>query len=144
MAKTKKNCPGCGEEIEIVTKESNQIEIPVENNSQQLQVIQKQIEELKTIKEEVKEEKEPPKTQSPSDDAFYDCANGNCDIGLHKNPNYTKRPNQQCKNCNRLNKKKACKNCGNTDPEEFEEKNDEELEEMNIPLPNEVEHEHTQ
>jgi len=75
------------------------------------------------------------KTISPSDKPFFVCANGNCDEGVHRNDNYSKKPNKKCKNCDSLNGDKKCTNCGNKDEEEFDELEDEELTELGIPMP---------
>lgn len=87
-------------------------------------------------------EKEVTKVVSPSDEPYFACKNGNCDIGMHKNPNYTIKPNKKCKNCDTLNGKKKCKNCGNSDIEEFDELDDSELEDLKIPMPEAHEHDH--
>ncbi len=66
---------------------------------------------------------------------FFVCANGNCDIGVHRNENYSEKPNKKCKNCDSLNGEKKCTNCGNKDEEEFDELEDNELTELGIPMP---------
>jgi hypothetical protein len=90
---------------------------------------------------EKKPEPEPtpePIIVSPSDVPFFPCKDGNCGE-IHENPNYSKAPNKKCKNCDTLNGIKKCKNCKNSDPEEFDELDNEELIEMGIPIPNEHE-----
>jgi len=74
-------------------------------------------------------------TVSPSDEPYYACKNGNCDKGLHKNPNYSKKPKEKCENCGTSNGIKKCKNCGNIDPEEFETLDEDKLNELGIPEP---------
>jgi len=79
--------------------------------------------------------KEVTKTISPSDKPFFICANGNCDEGVHRNENYSKKPNKKCKNCDSLNGEKKCTNCGNKNEDEFDDLDDEELKELGIPMP---------
>jgi len=93
----------------------------------------------------IQEEKPPKveiKTVQPQDEPFFACKNGNCGEGVHRNENYSKKPNKKCKNCDSLNGNKKCKNCGNTDVEEFDELDDEELKELGIPIPPESEESH--
>lgn len=80
-------------------------------------------------------EKEVIKTVNSPDEPFFVCKNGNCGEGVHRNENYSKKPNKKCKNCDSLNGNKKCKNCGNVDVEEFDELDDEDLTELGIPMP---------
>jgi len=100
---------------------------------------------LETIKKEPEKSESEIKieTVAPKDEPFFECKNGNCGEGLHRNKNYSKAPNQKCKNCDSLNGSTKCKNCGNKDPEEFEELEIDELKELGIPIPEIKEHEHT-
>lgn len=134
------SCPHCKKEhtasfdldkLDIKTPTSPLINAVATGNPQQL------LEPKEIIKEVEKITK-----VSPSDEPFFSCANGNCSKGLHKNPNYSKAPNKKCKNCDSLNGNKKCKNCGNSDEEEFEELDNNELENLGIPLPEEKEHDH--
>lgn len=72
----------------------------------------------------------------------FTCKNGNCDVGIHKNPNYHTRPKGKCTNCGQFNKKKegSCPWCRGK--ETIEEINDEELDDLGIPKPTEEEHNH--
>ena len=90
---------------------------------------------------EVKEvEKIVEKTKPPADQPFYKCKN--CG-DKHKNPNYSKKPNKQCPNCGSLNGEKNCKNCNKaTDADDWTELTDEELEELEIPFPEENHNNH--
>jgi len=124
------DCPNCKEPVTIdIDKLEVKSPKQLENASADGQ---KQI-----LEEKPKEpEKEIEiKTISPSDKPFFVCANGNCDIGVHRNENYSKRPNKKCKNCDSLNGEKKCTNCGNKDEDEFDDLDDEELKELGIPLP---------
>lgn len=131
------DCPHCKKDVEI---DIDKLEVtqpkPIENASTTAQQTQQ------IVKPEIPEPKIEIKTVAPSDEPFYQCKNGECGKGVHKNPNYSKAPNKKCKNCDSLNGKKACKNCGNTDEEEFDELSAEELEDLKIPLPEIHEHEH--
>lgn len=87
--------------------------------------------EIKTV-EKIKE-------VVPSHIPNYKCKNGDCGQ-VHKNPNYKRAPKAKCVNCGQFtaDPDTKCQWCSNT---EFEEINEEELENMNIPLPTH-EHEH--
>ncbi len=70
----------------------------------------------------------------------YECPNGDCDVGVHKNKNYKKRPKGKCENCGQFTKheKGVCPWCkGN----EIEEVNPEDLDELGIMAPQIDEHE---
>lgn len=73
------------------------------------------------------------------------CKNGNCDVGIHKNPNYKKRPKGKCKNCGQFSAHKEgdCPWCIDEDKKrgEIEELEEEELDDLGIPRPPEIEHE---
>ncbi len=129
-------CPGC-KKSHKVEFDLDKLDIPP-TPAQNTQATGQQT--IQEVKSEIKEvEKIVEKTVTPSDEPFFACANGNCGDGVHRNENYKTKPNKKCKNCDSLNGKKKCKNCGNTDEEEFDELDDEELKELNIPLPNEEE-----
>lgn len=100
------------------------------SNQQTIQEIKPEIKEVEVIK-----------TVAPSDAPYFTCTGNNCNE-LHKNTNYTRKPNKKCKNCDKLNSAKQCTNCKNSDPEEFEELDDDELKDLGIPLPPEDEDGH--
>jgi len=79
------------------------------------------------------------KTVAARDQPFYRCKKCN---DKHKNENYKVRPNLRCPNCGTLNGEKSCKTCAKkTDPEDWEELDDETLDELEIPKP-EASHTH--
>ena len=131
------NCPTC--------KKDHEVELDIENLTldkvTKPKIENSQVSGLQTeqiIKPEIKEiEKIVEKVKIPSDQPFYECKD--CDA-LHKNKNYSVRPNKKCSNCDSLNgpKNKGCKNCGNT---EFEELDEEQLDNLGVPKPEEHEHE---
>ena len=136
---TKEDCPHCKKSFES-SHDMDNIE-PAINKGQIKEVQSTTNQVLETVEPKIIE-KEVIKAVSPADEPFYTCKNGNCDVGMHKNPNYSKKPNKKCKNCDSLNGSKKCKNCGNSDKEEFEDIDDEDLESLGIPMPVEQEHNH--
>lgn len=131
------DCPHCKEKVSfdfdnIEMKQPKTLENSSADAPQQL--LEKPIEKSEP---EIKIE-----TVAPKDEPFFECKNGNCGEGLHRNKNYSKAPNQKCKNCDSLNGSTKCKNCGNKDPEEFEELEIDELKELGIPIPEPLEHSH--
>jgi len=70
----------------------------------------------------------------------YECPNGDCDIGVHKNTNYKNKPKGKCTNCGQFTKhdKGTCPWCKGT---EIDELDDEELTELGIINPIMDEHE---
>lgn len=133
------NCPHCKEKVKLdldkldggIQKAQNS---DIENVTQTQSTIQQQKPQDPEIKEVIK-------TVTPQDEPFFVCKNGNCGDGVHRNENYSKKPNKKCKNCDSLNGNKKCKNCGNIDEEEFDELEDEDLKELGIPMPGIDEHE---
>lgn len=129
-------CPGCKHKFDKTTDLSDLKNVPVtkiENKAK----IKEVIEEGQTS-QIIEKEKIVEKVKIPSDQPFYECKD--CD-SLHKNKNYSVRPNKKCNNCDSLNgpKNKGCKNCGNT---EFEELDEDQLDDLGVPKPEEHEHEH--
>ena len=128
-------CPGCKKEF---TKETDLDKLdnaePIKSNKSTLtgsqQILEKPIEKEPEIKIETVIEDFKPN---------YECPDGDCDIGVHKNKNYSKKAKGKCKNCDQFTKhaKGTCPWCKGTDLEELEE---DELEELGITDPTE-EHE---
>lgn len=133
------DCPGCKKEITLDTETldiSKLKDSQVKNvaaTTQQTQVLEKPEEKPKpeTKIETVIEDFKPN----------YECPNGNCDIGVHKNKNFKKRPKGKCTNCNQFTKhdKGTCPWCKST---ELETLDPEELDELGIDIPTEQEHDH--
>ncbi len=96
-----------------------------------------QVLEQKPIESEIKIE---TKTVIEDFKPNYECPDGNCDIGVHKNKNYKKKPKGKCTNCGQFTKhdKGTCPWCKGTELEELEEG---ELEDLGITDPLIVEHE---
>lgn len=70
----------------------------------------------------------------------YECPDGNCDIKVHKNKNYLKRPKGKCSNCDQLTKqeKGQCPWCKKDDT--IEEIDEETLSDLGISIPQIVDH----
>ena len=70
----------------------------------------------------------------------YECPNGDCDIGVHKNTNYKKMVKGKCSNCDQFTKhnKGVCPWCKKNDT--IEEIDQEELQDLGIVKPEIVEH----
>jgi len=135
---TKETCPGCKKEFES-SHELENLEPKINKGTiKELtsgdQVIQ-QIEKPKDP--EVKIE---TKTVIEDFKPNYECPNGDCDIGVHKNTNYKKKPKGKCTNCGQFTKhdKGTCPWCKGTELEELDE---DELNELGIVDPVIDEHE---
>ena len=72
----------------------------------------------------------------------YECPDGNCDVGVHKNKNYKQKPKGKCTNCDQFAKHKngVCPWCKKSDT--IEELDPEDLDDLGIVSPPEVEHLH--
>ena len=93
------------------------------------------------IKEPKVIEKEVIKTVIEDFKPNYECPDGNCDIGVHKNKNFKKRPKGKCSNCDQFTKhdKGTCPWCKK---DEIEALDPEELDNLDFPNPPETEIEH--
>ncbi len=129
------DCPHCKKGITLDLDKLETIEMPkaadnptIQNNTNQVlekpEIIEKEV--IKTVIEDFK----------PN----YECPDGNCDIGVHKNKNYKKKPKGKCTNCGQFTKhdKGTCPWCKGTELEELDE---DELEELGITDPVIDEHE---
>ncbi len=132
-------CPNCKHEFKV-TSDLDKMEFKdaidggnPQASGQNTQQIEKPVE---TPKPEVKIE-----TVIEDFKPNYECPNGNCDIGVHKNKNFKKRPKGKCTNCNQFTKhdKGTCPWCKSTDIEALDP---EELDELGIDIPTEQEHDH--
>jgi len=85
-------------------------------------------------------EKEVIKTVIEDFKPNYECPDGNCDIGVHKNKNFKKRPKGKCTNCDQFTKHDSgtCPWCKGTDIDTLEP---EDLDELGISAPIQDEHE---
>lgn len=70
----------------------------------------------------------------------YECPDGNCDVGVHKNKNYSKRVKGKCTNCDQFTKNDngVCPWCNKDEIEEIDEDT---LTDLGISMPQIVEHE---
>jgi len=137
----KGDCPHCKEKVKIDLEKmsmdkvtNSDLQNTTATSGAAQQVLEKPEPEIKEV----------IKVLAPKDSPYFECKDGNCGDGVHKNENYTKIPDEKCSNCGSLNGNKKCKNCGNTDPEEFEKQDTEELNELGIYSPTEHEHKHDQ
>ena len=130
------DCPHCKDKIEIdIDKLEIKAPKPLENSSAagtSTVLEQKPVEKPVEIKTETVIEDFKPN---------YECPDGNCDVGIHKNKNYKQKPKGKCNNCDQFTKNKdgKCPWCKGTDIEEVDP---EDLEELGISNPPEVEHNH--
>ena len=72
----------------------------------------------------------------------YECPDEKCQVGLHKNENYSKKVKGKCTNCDQFTKYDMgqCPWCKKTDT--IEEMDPEDLEDLGIENPPEVMHKH--
>ena len=70
----------------------------------------------------------------------YECPNGDCDVGVHKNKNFKKRPKGKCKNCDQFAKHESG-TCPWCKKDEIEAIDSEELDDLGIARAPEIEHE---
>jgi len=87
-------------------------------------------------------EKEVIKTVIEDFKPGYECPDGDCEVGVHKNKNYSKRVKGKCTNCDQFTKhnKGKCPWCKKSDT--IEEIDAEFLDDLGIDLPEIEEHNH--
>lgn len=94
--------------------------------------------------QQIEKPQEPPKpkieTVIEDFKPNYECPNGNCDVGVHKNKNFKKRPKGKCKNCEQFSKHDSG-TCPWCKKDEIEPLDPEELDDLGIVKPPEQEHE---
>ena len=110
-------CPGCKKEHEVeididklnVTPPSTSSNAQASGQTQVLEEKPKPEIKIETVIEDFK----------PN----YECPDGNCEVGVHKNKNYKKKPKGKCTNCGQFTKhdKGTCPWCKGTELEELEE-----------------------
>ena len=129
------DCPNCKEKVSIDI-DKLEIKAPKELQNASTETTQVLIEKPK--EPEIKIE---TKTVIEDFKPNYECPNGDCDIGVHKNTNYKKMVKGKCSNCDQFTKhnKGVCPWCKKNDT--IEEIDVEELEELGIVKPEIVEHE---
>jgi len=124
------DCPNCKEKV-VIDIDKLEVKTPktLENASTEKQA---------TILEEKQPEvieKEVIKTVIEDFKPGYECPDGNCEIGVHKNKNYSKIVKGKCTNCDQFTKhdKGKCPWCKHDEIEPIEQ---EELEDLGIEMPN--------
>jgi len=129
------DCPNCKEKVTIdidklEVKTPKALDNPTSEGQTQILQTKPKEPEIKTEVKTVIEDFKPN----------YECPNGDCDIGVHKNTNYKKKPKGKCTNCGQFTKhdKGTCPWCKGT---ELEELDNEELTELGIIDPVLDEHE---
>jgi len=129
-------CPGCKKEF---TKETDLDKLQKADPVQSTNVSTTGSTTILETKPEVIE-KEVIKTVIEDFKPNYECPDGDCDIGIHKNKNYKKKPKGKCTNCGQFTKqeKGTCPWCKSNDLEQLEEG---ELEDLGITDPIIEEHE---
>jgi len=130
------DCPNCKEKVTFDLEKEMKIKEPkaLENQTKEglTQVLEQKPPEII--------EKEVIKTVIEDFKPNYECHNGDCDIGVHKNTNYKKKPKGKCTNCGQFTKhdKGTCPWCKGTDIDELDE---DELNDLGIIDPTIEEHE---
>lgn len=132
------DCPGCKKDL---TLDTETLDV---SKFQENQVKNAKVSTTQVVLEKPEEKPKPEvKIETVIEDfkPNYECPNGNCDIGVHKNKNFKKRPKGKCTNCNQFTKhdKGTCPWCKSTDIEALDP---EELDELGIDAPTEQEHDH--
>ena len=133
------DCPGCKKDLTLDTETLDVSKL------QESKVKNATVSPTQQVILEKPEEKPKPevKVETVIEDfkPNYECPDGNCDIGVHKNKNFKKRPKGKCTNCNQFTKhdKGTCPWCKSTDIEALDP---EELDELGIDTPTEQEHDH--
>ena len=129
------DCPSCNEKVSI---DIDKLEMKAPKELQNASTETKQV-----LLEKPKEKEPEIKTETVIEDfkPNYECPDGNCDVGIHKNKNYKQKPKGKCNNCDQFTKNKdgKCPWCKGTDIEELDP---EDLDELGIENPPEVEHKH--
>ena len=129
------DCPHCKKALafdvdKLEVKQEKPVIVPNASvTGQQTQQIQKEP-EVKEVTKTVIEDFKPN----------YECPNGNCDVGVHKNKNFKKRPKGKCTNCNQFAKHESG-TCPWCKKDEVEPIDPEELDELGIAKPPEEEYE---
>ena len=129
------DCPNCKEKVSI---DIDKLEMKAPKELQNASTETKQV-----LLEKPKEKEPEIKIETVIEDfkPNYECPDGNCDVGIHKNKNYKQKPKGKCTNCDQFTKNKdgKCPWCKGTDIDEVDP---EDLEELGISNPPEVEHTH--
>lgn len=130
------DCPHCKKGITLDTEKMEVLEVTKQAENPTIQNKTNQVLE-KPIEPEIKTE---IKTVIEDFKPGYECPDGNCEIGVHKNKNYSKRVKGKCSNCDQFTKhdKGKCPWCKQDQIEPIEQ---EELEELGIEMPQIDEHE---
>jgi len=130
-------CPGC--------KKNHEVEIDIDKldvKTPPASTTNASSSQTTILEEEPPEviEKEVIKTVIEDFKPNYECPDGDCDIGVHKNKNFKKMPKGKCTNCDQFTKhdKGTCPWCKHDEIEPIEP---EELDELGIDTPNIEEHE---
>ena len=130
------DCPNCKEKVTI---DIDKLEVKQPKELENVSAETKQV----LIEKPVEKPKPEIKIETVIEDfkPNYECPDGNCDVGIHKNKNYKQKPKGKCTNCDQFTKNKdgKCPWCKGTDIEELDP---EDLEELGISNPPEVEHNH--
>ncbi len=129
-------CPGCKKEHKV------EFDLDKLNDNIKPQEINNGIGSQQTIVTEKPKivEKEVIKTVIEDFKPNYECPNGNCDTGVHKNKNYKKLVKGKCTNCDQFTKHDSgtCPWCKGTDIDSIDP---EDLQELGIEKPITDEHE---
>ena len=130
------DCPNCKEKVSI---DIDKLEIKAPKELQNASTETKQV-----LLEKPKEKEPEIKTETVIEDfkPNYECPDEKCQVGLHKNENYSKKVKGKCTNCDQFTKydKGQCPWCKKTDT--IEEMDPEDLEDLGIENPPEVVHKH--
>ena len=128
------DCPNCKEKVTI---DIDKLEVKQPKELENVSAETKQV-----LLEKPVEKPEPEiKIETVIEDfkPNYECPDGNCDVGVHKNKNYKQKPKCKCNNCDQFTKNKdgQCPWCKGTDIEELDH---EALDELGIENTPELDH----
>ncbi len=132
---TKETCPGCKKEFDSQHDLENLEPKIIKGEIKTIEGSTNQV--LETPKPEIKIE---TKTVIEDFKPGYECPDGNCEIKVHPNKNYSKRVKGKCSNCDQFTKNEKGK-CPWCKKDEIEEIDTETLEELGIEMPLIDEHE---
>ena len=131
------DCPNCKKPIsfDVDKLDPKSVKVPELENASVTGQKTQQIEKPPDIIE-----KEVTKTVIEDFKPNYECPNGDCDVGVHKNKNFKKRPKGKCTNCEQFSKHESG-TCPWCKKDEIEAIDPEELDDLGIAKPPEQEHE---
>ncbi len=132
-------CPHCKKDITLDSEKMKIIDTAKEAETVTASSAGNQQTITKTVEPEVKEIV-IEKVKTPAHIPSFKCKDGKCGK-MHPNDNYTSKITGKCSNCGQFtsNIKDPCPFCNKN---EYEELDEDELKDLGIPEPKEIEHDH--